>query len=135
MDLVQHEWLLQQKRRNDMENLSLVVKLLALICFLWLSRTAPSAYFLAVTTGLFWLLDAIWKAEQARVTVRLLQLEQSIRGESPCMGMQFQSMWAANRGGVGSLIQEYVKAAVKPSVAILYVALLIGAAVRMFVQV
>lgn len=135
MDLVQHEWLLQQKRRNDMENLSLLIKLLALICFLWLSRTAPSAYFLAVTTGLFWLLDAIWKAEQARVTLRLLQLEQSMRGENTCIGMQFQSMWAANRGGIASLVQEYIKAALKPSVAILYVGLLIGALVRMVVQV
>lgn len=135
MDLVQQEWLLQQKRRNDMENLSLIIKLLALVCFLWLSRTAPSAYFLGIATGLFWLLDAIWKAEQARVSLRLLQLEQSIRSESPCDGMQFQSMWAAKRGGVGSLILEYVKAAMKPSVAILYVGLLIGAVMRMFVQV
>lgn len=135
MELLQQEWLLQQQRRNDMENHSLAIKLLALLCFLWLSRTAPSPYFLAASSLLFWLLDAIWKAEQARVTQRLLQLEQALRGEGAVTGMQFQSAWAQGRGGIVSLLGEYVRAGSKPTVALLYVLLILAAVARFIVQV
>lgn len=135
MQRLEQEWLLQQQRRNDMENHSLAIKLLALLCFLWLSRTAPSAYFLVAGSLLFWLLDAIWKAEQQRVTQRLLQLEQALRGEGSLAGMQFQSDWAQSRGGIAALLAEYLKAGSKPTVALLYVLLILAAVARFMVQV
>lgn len=135
MELIQQEWLLQQQLRNDMENRSLTIKLLALLCFLWLSRTDASAYFLIAGSLLFWLLDAIWKAEQARVTLRLLALEQTLRGEGSVTGMQFQSDWAQRRGGIVVLLAEYLRAGSKPTVALLYVLLVMAAVARMFVQV
>lgn len=134
MQALQHEWLLQQQRRNDMENYSLLTRLIALCSFLWLSRTQPSAVFLASAMLLFWLLEAMWKAEQSRVTKRLLQLEQAIREQDLAAAMQFHSLWWQQRSGFVGLIVEYVKAALTPSVAVLYVVLAAGALAREFVQ-
>lgn len=135
MEPLHHEWMLQQQRRNSMETCSLFTRLLALSCFLWLSRTLPSAVFLVAAMALFWLVEAIWKAEQARVTKRLLQLEQAIREQDSSVAMQFHSMWWQQRSGLVGLLTEYLKAALTPSVAVLYLLLILGSVARLLVHI
>lgn len=127
MDLLTQEWLLQQQRHDQMENHSLWLKLtvLAIMAATLFKEFAPLT---GTVILLGWLLDAIWKAQQQRVEHRLLQLEQAIRDSQPQQGMQFQTAWQANRGGLRTLMQEYLTAALKPTVAGVYLLYLLSAA-------
>jgi len=119
------EWQLLQTQFDSYEKFSLIIKLihLSLACLL-LSFSQPS-YLLIGLGGLFWLQDGIWKTFQARVETRLLKLEQNIEGENSVRPFQFNSEFLAQRGSNLSLILEYLKQSLKPTVAFPHVVLLL----------
>lgn len=140
---LQQEWCLLQNQYDSYEKMALVVKLSHLVLVsLVLSWHAPTLT-LVFFSGLFWLTDAIWKTFQFRIEDRLLKLENALRptdlvvedtaendplSESQITNdtqpFQFNSEFLITRPSTLGLILNYVKNALRPTVALPHVAVM-----------
>lgn len=119
------EWCLLQSQFESYEKHSLYIKLSSiLILFISgiLSISTTSVFLILLV---LWLQDAIWKTFQSRIEPRLFQIERNIREEAEGSEFQFNSEYQLVETSGLSKIQEYVKQAVRPTVAFPHVALLI----------
>jgi len=105
-----------------MEKHALWLRLLCLSLWLWLVQSGSTLVLQAGLIGFCWLNEALWKAQQDRAGARLLALEAAMR-EGLEIACQWQSSWQAQRPGIGGLIGDYVKAGLKPTVAVSYLIL------------
>jgi len=118
----QQEWLQLQQSYDQMEKHALWLRLLCLTLWLWLVQTESTVVLQAGLIGFCWLNEALWKAQQDRAGARLLALETASR-EGLDIACQWQSSWLAQRPGVAGLIGGYIKAGLKPTVAVSYLIL------------
>ena len=119
---LQSEWSLLQNQYDSYEKFSLLIKLVSIgllsAAYLW---SALSSFVFCLLLVL-WLQDAIWKTFQSRIEIRLLQLEgylsseesQRLNQDKAC---QFNSEFMQNRYTGMDLIREYLKQAVRPTIA------------------
>ena len=128
-DNLNQEWALLQTQYDSYEKYSLLIKLIHLF-FAGLVVTFGSVPMSVVFIALsFWLQDGIWKTFQSRIEKRLLRLEhliglkQEIDEETTNQAFQFNSQFLQNRGSHKELIKEYIKNALKPTVAFPHVIL------------
>ena len=132
---LQQEWVTLQNQFDHYERVSLFVKLfnVALTSVFVVGFNALCwAVFLSLV---IWLQDGIWKTFQARMAVRLEQIEGFLADEQSLnQGMQFNSQWANNRQGVAGLVAEYIKQSLKPTVAYPHVVLVLFVLVNWFVM-
>ena len=130
------EWTILHNDHEKYERYSLLIKLVSvLVSFLALAfdlNLIISVIFIAV----IWLQDGIWKTFQARMSDRILLVEQLIKkqlkegaaGNNEDVHFQFYSDWDKSPKGIGNLLKEYMKNAIRPTVAYPY-------AVLIFIQV
>ncbi|WP_428503038.1 hypothetical protein [Roseateles sp.] len=116
------EWLALFKAHEQYELAALALKLFAmgLCAAVW---GAPWLWALLI---LAWLQEAVLKTFQARLSNRLLGLEQALRRCDATSGeaMQLHSEWLQQRPGGLGLLLEYLKSALRPTVALPYPILL-----------
>ncbi len=122
MSANQQEWLLVQQSYDQMEKHSLWLRALCLTLWLWLIQTESTLVLQAGLIGLCWLNEAMWKAQQDRAAQRLLALEQAMVQQQE-IGCQWHSSWQQQRAGLAPLVAGYLKAALKPTVALTYLIL------------
>jgi hypothetical protein len=125
MEAIEKEWCLLQAQFDSYEKYSLLIKLTntGLLCTAYfVDRMSIFVLFLLL---ILWMQDAIWKTFQSRIETRLLQLETCIFEESDEKAFQFNSQYLKNRPGSAGLISEYVKQALRPTVAFPHVALVL----------
>lgn len=116
MNPLHHEWLALQSQHERYEGLALVVKLAAFaICFL-VSDTTLSLALLA----LLWLQEAVLKTFQGRLGDRLLVVEAGLKSGADVAAMQLHSDWLAGRPRGLGLALQYLKSALRPTVALPY---------------
>ncbi len=130
---IETEWSLLQNQFDSYEKYSLIIKLAntgVLSTSYFLDKTGVFTLFLLL---ILWMQDAIWKTFQYRIEIRLLQLENCIFEASDVKVFQFNSQYLKNRPGVAGLISEYLKQALRPTVAFPHVALVLMQLV-LFVQ-
>lgn len=123
-NLLRQEWqtLHQDHERHD--RYGLLIKLTAVIvCLLSLAfgMTLWQALIFVLT---LWLQEGIWRTIQARTSERLLVVEKLLAKPDGHTGLQFYSAWQAARPGTAGLIKEYLRNALRPTVAYPYVILL-----------
>jgi hypothetical protein len=130
------EWCLLQNQLDSYEKYSLLIKLASVFV---LSSAVLFDGAVLMTAGILvvlWLQDAIWKTFQSRIERRLLQLEALLAGGPSPAGetgapYQFNSDFILSRpGGIG-LVAEYLRQALRPTVAFPHVALLALAACQL----
>ena len=130
------EWCLLQNQFDSYEKYSLLIKLASVFV---LSSAVLFDRAVLMTAGILvvlWLQDAIWKTFQSRIERRLLQLEALLAGGPSPTGetsapYQFNSDFVLSRpGGIG-LVAEYLRQALRPTVAFPHVALLALAACQL----
>lgn len=126
-DALAHEWALLQQQFGDYEKYSLLIKLVATTvvgsCALFAMHAAPV---IVAIVAVLWLQDAIWKTFQSRVAERIARLEQSLAqpaGASEVSAYQLHTEFNAQRRQGGALGQ-YLKQALRPTVAFPYAALI-----------
>lgn len=122
---IETEWSLLQNQFDSYEKYSLLIKLAntGVLCTAYfVNRMSVFILFLLL---ILWMQDAIWKTFQSRIETRLLQLENCIFDESDEKAFQFNSQYLKNRPGSAGLIKEYLKQALRPTVAFPHVALVI----------
>lgn len=127
------EWVCLQNNHERYEHSALIVKLAAValfatgICWPHDSVLRPSFSLLAlgVVECVLWLQESILRTNQARLGERLLRVEalQRSTDDNPMTAnaaLQLHTEWLADRAGVIGLLGEYVRHAIRPTVAFPY---------------
>jgi hypothetical protein len=141
LPILQSEWVTLQTQFDSYEKCSLAIKLFSILicCVLFFALNAGIWSLLVV--AILWLQDGIWKTFQNRIGQRLEVVEQAIQ-ETPHhvpdhisqMGMQFNLAWNQSRPGAIDLIGEYIKQALKPTVAYPHVVLIVLVVGQLYVN-
>ncbi|HEY0956952.1 MAG TPA: hypothetical protein VGE36_19520 [Roseateles sp.] len=115
MSPLHHEWLALQSQHERYEALALAVKLAAFAaCFLVSDVTLALSLI-----ALLWLQEGVLKTFQGRLGDRLLVVEAALKsGEG--VAMQLHSDWLASRPSGAGLLLQYLKSALRPTVALPY---------------
>lgn len=122
------EWITLQEQHEAYERSGLSIKLLAVVLVaaagFWTSLSAP---LVAVLVLVLWTQEAIMKTWQARLGLRLLTVEAALGGQATSATQPFQlhTQWQGQRAGIATLLLEYAKSALRPTVAFPYAVLLV----------
>jgi hypothetical protein len=122
MNPLANEWSLLQHQCDSYEKHSLLIKLVAIAWFGAALLYDLSGVYPVLLLLIIWLQDAIWKTFQSRIEDHLLRLEQAIAasnesGNPSVQPFQFNTRFLGNRRHGGALIIEYLKQALRPTVA------------------
>ena len=128
-DALAHEWTTLQNQHEAYERSGLLIKLLAVVLVAagsWGASSAPVAE-VGMLVLVLWAQEAILKTWQARLAERLLVVEAALGGQGSDETLPFQlhTQWQKQRAGVASLMLEYAKSALRPTVAFPYAVLLV----------
>ena len=116
MNGLQQEWLALQSQHERYEALALLVKLAAFAAVVLVPDHALAVAVLA----LLWLQEAVLKTFQGRLGDRLLAIEPALKSGEGGAPMQLHSDWLAHRPRGAGLALQYVKSALRPTVALPY---------------
>ena len=124
------EWQLLQNQSDSYEKYSLLIKLVNFLFFVIILFNELPYIIVLLTMLTLWLLDAIWKTFQSRITTRLIQLEHALSSDKTTElitieAYQFNRQFLSNRANGLALITEYFSQAIKPSIAFLHFALIV----------
>lgn len=116
MNVLHQEWLSLQAQHERYEGLALAVKLAAFAAV----AVVPGTTLALALLALLWLQEAVLKTFQARLGDRLLAVEAGLKSGDGVTAMQLHSEWLAHRPRGGALLAEYLKSALRPTVALPY---------------
>lgn len=124
---LESEWSLLQNQFDSYEKYSLVIKLISVGVLTYAFTSGVVGVFVVCLLLVLWMQDAIWKTFQGRIETRLLQVEKSLAatGNSDVTAFQFNTQFLQHRSGITGLIVEYVKQALRPTVAYPHVVLVL----------
>ncbi|WP_457418947.1 hypothetical protein [Roseateles sp. P5_E7] len=116
MNALHQEWLALQSQHERYEALALGVKLAAFAAVV----LVPDPRITLPLLALMWLQEGVLKTFQGRLGDRLLAIEPALKSGADAAAMQLHSDWAARRlRGLG-LVAQYLKSALRPTVALPY---------------
>lgn len=118
---LQQEWLALQAQHERYEALALAVKLAAVAVVVLVPVLRLALPLLAV----LWLQEAVLKTFQGRLGDRLLAIEPALKSGEATAAMQLHSDWAACRPQGAALVAQYLKSALRPTVALPYPVLMV----------
>jgi hypothetical protein len=126
---LRQEWSVLQNQYDHYETFAAIIKLVCIalvVCIFCFS----GVYLLSIAVVLLlWLQEAMWKTFQGRIEARLLVIEtllsQPSGTEQSDIAMQFNRNWLAQRPSTLGLLLEYAKSALRPTVALYYILLLL----------
>ena len=118
------EWLLLQQQSEAQETQALHIKL-ATLALAALAYFTEEPAFAVLLSAFGWGLEIIIRTQQQRLVQRLLHIEAALRGPAEGLPMQLHSNWQRQRGGLPSLLREYVAQLPRPSVLYPYLPLLL----------
>jgi len=120
-----NEWTVLQNQFDSYEKYSLLIKLvnIALVSAAYLSNNI--SVFIILLLLILWGQDAIWKTFQSRIETRLLNIEKYIVSGSQDQAYQFNSQYQINSLTGIALINEYLRQAIRPTIAFPHVLLLL----------
>ena len=122
---LENEWALLQNQFDSYEKYSLLIKLINVGLLTTAYLLNSLSVFIMLLLLVLWGQDAIWKTFQSRIETRLLTIEQSIISGANEGGYQFNSQYQKNSLTGLSLIAEYFRQAIRPTVAFPHVVLLL----------
>ena len=121
---LQQEWRALHQSDEQSEALALLIKLLAVVLCIAGWVLALNSYLLVWLLAVLWLQEGIWKTFQSRTQQRLLDLELAISGQGDATAFQFYHAWRQQRPAALALVGQYVRNALRPTVAYPYVLLI-----------
>jgi hypothetical protein len=124
VNALNHEWLALQGQHERYEALALAVKLAAVAVCLFISDLGLALGLIA----LLWLQEGVLKTFQGRLGERLLVVEAALKSGAG-LAMQLLSDWQAGRPRGAGLLLQYLKSALRPTVALPYPLLMLLSAV------
>lgn len=122
--MYESEWTLLQNQYDSYEKHSLYIKLISILVLVLCEITDTNSILIFGILLVLWLQDSIWKTFQSRIEPRLFQIEKNIRERAEDNAFQFNSEYQAiESSGLGK-IGEYLKQAMRPTVAFPHVVLI-----------
>jgi hypothetical protein len=121
------EWCLLQNQFDSYEKYALLIKLAGVVVLSSAVLLDRAGFMTACILTVLWLQDAIWKTFQSRIETRLLRLEVLLAGDPATAGTrpyQFNREFSQRRAGVTELLREYLRQALRPTVAFPHVVLI-----------
>lgn len=125
MNALQQEWLALQSQHERYEALALGVKLVAFAVVV----VVPDNTLAIALLALLWLQEAVLKTFQGRLGGRLLVVEAGLKSDTGVAAMQLHSDWLASRPRGAGLLLQYLRSALRPTVALPYPLLMLLAVV------
>lgn len=122
---LQQEWHTLQHNHEQYERHALLIKLAAVALVVAHMAFAPNAWSAAALLLVLWLQEGILRTSQSRLGDRILRIEHGLRDTAPLPACQLHTDWLASRPGTVGLVAEYVKNALRPTVAFPYAPLLL----------
>ena len=116
MNALHQEWLALQVQYERYEALALGVKLVAFAA----TVLVPDNTLALALLALLWLQEGVLKTFQGRLGDRLLVVEAGLKSAEGVVAMQLHSDWLVSRPRGAGLIAQYVKSALRPTVALPY---------------
>jgi hypothetical protein len=116
VNALHQEWLVLQAQHERYEALALGVKLVAFAA----TVLVPDNTLALALLALLWLQEGVLKTFQGRLGDRLLVVEAGLKVGEGAVAMQLHSDWIAGRPRGAGLIAQYVKSALRPTVALPY---------------
>jgi hypothetical protein len=113
------EWCLLQNQFDSYEKHSLYVKL-SCVALVLASQVVSNPLVGCLVVLVLWLQDGIWKTFQSRIEARLLLIESAISNKDEMIPYQLNAQFQSSRQGALSLVAEYIKQAIRPTVAYPY---------------
>ncbi|GAC29956.1 hypothetical protein [Brumicola pallidula] len=110
------EWATLQNQFDAFEKLSLVIKLVAILIAALFVFELKQPEIILVLNSICWGQDAIWKTFQSRFADRLLKIESDLSSTSNSGHIQFNTAWDLKPRGQVSLVSEYLRHLVKPTI-------------------
>lgn len=133
-DLIK-EWQALHNCYESYERFALIIKLLSVVLTVLLIIFAQPNIVTLLMLAVLWLQEGIWKTYQARTNDRIELIEEallnikledkSLVNKNNTIAFQFYHQWSENRTGSASLIKEYIKNSIKPTVIFPYVPLMV----------
>ena len=127
---LENEWTVLQNQYDSYEKFSLLIKLsnIGLLSGAYFFDKLNAFVLLLIL--ILWLQDAIWKTFQARIDVRLLQVENYLgdvdtREVTGGIAYQYNTQYLNSRPGSLGLIKEYALQAMRPTIAYPHVLLVL----------
>ena len=118
------EWAILQNNIEQYEKSALLIKLFAVGIFAGALVFALSDAFTAALIVILWVQEGVLRTFQSRLSARILKVEEMLR-QAGGAAFQLHSEWMASRKGAIGMLIEYAAAALRPTVAFPYVALLL----------
>ncbi|MFK7795355.1 MAG: hypothetical protein AB8B89_08405 [Gammaproteobacteria bacterium] len=112
-----NEWSVLQNQSDSYEKYSLIIKLINIGLVGVAYITGSMGIFVLCMLLVLWMQDAIWKTYQSRIEYRLLQIEGYLLSDVNEKAYQLNSDYQKNRPGSIALIGEYLRQAIRPTVA------------------
>lgn len=127
MESSRREWEILHRDHERYEQFALVIKLFAVAIVLSCWVFAVDALLTTIFILVLWLQEGIWKTYQARIGAQLLRVEQIMRepANTAIRPYQLYSSWETQRSSGATLIGEYLRNAVRPTVAYPYAVLIL----------
>lgn len=116
MNALHQEWLALQAQHERYEALAMAVKLVAFAA----TVLVPDNTLALALLALLWLQEAVLKTFQGRLGDRLLVVEAGLKAGDGTQAMQLHSDWLASRPGGTGTVAQYLKSALRPTVALPY---------------
>jgi len=121
MNALHQEWLALQSQHERYEALALGVKLVAFAA----TVLVPDNTLALALLALLWLQEAVLKTFQGRLGDRLLVIEAALKAGEGTGAMRLHSDWLASRPRGLGMVTQYLKSALRPTVALPYPLLMI----------
>lgn len=123
------EWQALHNSHEQYEHFALLIKLVTVVVTIVLVIFDQPNHVTLLVLGVLWLQEGIWKTYQTRTSTRIALLEQALengkQGDNDgTIAFQFYNHWNKNRTNAISLIKEYLKNSVKPTVIYPYLPLM-----------
>lgn len=120
---LQQEWQTLHNNCQQSESLGLVIKLVTLLVCVAGLVFALHPLLITLLILILWLQEAIWKTFQGRIEQRLLAIEAAYSDDAENQLLNLYSHWRDSRPGSAALLKEYLRNALRPTVAYPYVLL------------
>ena len=120
------EWSILQDNHEAHERSALLLKLAAVGLFALAAAGAIGLIVLCSLLLVLWLQEAVLKTWQSRLAARLASVEALFQraAQEGDVAFQLHAPWLLRRTGVAGLLAEYLRSAMRPTVAFPYAALL-----------
>ncbi|GGD64457.1 hypothetical protein [Lacimicrobium alkaliphilum] len=123
MEKIRHaQWITLHRQYEHYEYLALVIKLAGVMTALTGLFSAMDCWPVLLILAVLWLLEGIWKTFQARLEVSLMALENT---QAETTLFPVYNNWQQNRPGLVTLVGQYLRASLRPTVAFPYIVLML----------